>query len=107
LFTVTFGKSKVGLGVMLGVAVMVGVGVMVGVRVAVSVNVGVFVKVKVAVGVNVFVHKAAVAVLTVEAIVACASGEAPQAESRSTIGSRKSRNCFISNSGRFWEKEVW
>jgi tetrahydrodipicolinate N-succinyltransferase len=68
------GKSKVGLGVIVGVKVMVGVGVMLGV------DVGVDVGVKVKVGVKVRVHMAAVAVLAVAVMVACCSGEGPQAE---------------------------
>ena len=47
--TVTSGKSKVGVGVMVGVSVIVGVGVFVGVSVMVGVKVGVGVSVGVAV----------------------------------------------------------
>ena len=83
LLIVTLGKSKVGVGVIVGVRVMVGVSVRVGVAVSVEVYVGVNVEVEVAVGVNVFVHTAAVAVWMVAVMVACASGERLQAE-RST-----------------------
>ena len=60
---------------------MVGVGVMLGVNVKVDVGVivGVSVGVKVAVGDGVTVHAAAVAVMALDVMVACVSGEGPQA----------------------------
>jgi hypothetical protein len=77
--TVTEGKAKVGVGVMVGVSVWVGVSVIVGVKVIVKVGLGVNVEVAVAVAVldGVEVHAAEVAD-------AACSGESPQAE-RSTI----------------------
>jgi hypothetical protein len=85
-FTVTFGKSKVGVGIMVGVGVMVGVNVCVGV----GVSVGVYVAVKVAVGLGVCVQTAAVAVCIVAVRLARASGEGSQAETR--MKTRSNRN---------------
>ena len=64
---------------------MVGEGVMLGVKVIVGVNVivAVGVNVNVAVGTGVSVHAAAVAVMDVAVMVACFSGDGPQADKTS------------------------
>jgi len=102
LFTVTLGKLNVGVGVKVGEGVMVGVevavGVKVGVKVSVKVGVEVEVGVKVRVEVGVRVQAAAVAVWEVAVMVACSSGEGPQAESRKTNKSRLMKEaCFMSS----------
>jgi UDP-3-O-[3-hydroxymyristoyl] glucosamine N-acyltransferase len=84
---VTFGKSKVGVKVMVGVREMVGVGVRVGGNV--SVGVGVLVGVEVALGVGVPVHMAAVAVCAVAVMVNSVLREEPQAEMKMKSRMRK------------------
>jgi len=76
--TVTDGKVNVGVGVMVAVGVMVGVSVMVAVGVTVGVSVGRGVDVEEGVA----VHAAAVAVMEVAIMVACISGDGPQADKR-------------------------
>jgi len=81
--TVTVGKAKVAVDMMVGEGVMDGVRVSVGVKVKVGVDVFVDVKVNVEVGVRVQVS--AVAVSAVATNVACCSGEGAQAASNITI----------------------
>ena len=76
MLTVTAGKANVGVGVIVGEGVMLGVRVIVGVVVSVAVGE----EVNVAVGVGVSVHAAAVAVMDVAVMVACISGDGPQAD---------------------------
>lgn len=77
MLTITDGNANVGVGVMVGEGVMLGVNV--NVKVGDGVIVAVAVGVKVGVLVGVWVHEAAVAVMDVAVIVACISGDGPQA----------------------------
>jgi hypothetical protein len=88
--TVTAGKAKVGVGVMVGVSVWVGVNVIVGVKVIVKVGLGVNVKAAVAVAVldGVEVQDEAVAE-------AACSGESPQAEMSTIPTVRPIRKLFF------------
>jgi len=79
--TVTDGKAKVGVSVIVVVGVILGVSVNVTVGMIVAVSVGV----NVAVGEGVLVHAAAVAVIAVEVMVAWISGDGPQAVKTSRI----------------------
>jgi hypothetical protein len=76
LFTVTSGKSNVGVAVTVNVGVIVAVRVLVGVDVMVGVDVSVGVNINVRV--DVLVHEAAVAVMAVAVRVACCSGDGAQ-----------------------------
>ena len=95
MLTVTLGKAKVGVSVMVGVGVILGVRVNVEVGVIVGVFVGVSVGVNVAVGVGVLVQAAAVAVTAVAVMVACISGDGPQADRTSRDSIALITCCFF------------